>query len=169
MNTGTYLVTVAWISWFIVMSISTAAITILQFCQSNTIDHLFCDIEPILQLSSTDTYLVEIEALVITIFFCLVPFILILVSYVLIFSAIMAISSKNRRMKKFSTCSSHLSSACMYFGALFFIYLVPSKLYSMKLNKMISLAYTVLTPLLNPLMYSLRNLELRAFLMSFCW
>lgn len=159
----------SWLSGFIVMTVLLASICNLQFCDFNTIDHLFCDLAPILQLSSTDTYLVQIESILITIAFSLLPFLLIIVSYVSIFVTILKISTKTGRRKTFSTCSSHLASVCMYFGTIFIIYLVPSQQYSVKLNKVLSLLYTIGTPLLNPIIYSFRNQEMKSCIGSYFW
>nr|DBA29797.1 TPA: hypothetical protein GDO54_005857 [Pyxicephalus adspersus] len=169
MNIGTcsYLVSMAWLSGFILASFPNCEMYKLQICHTDTIDVIFCETVCILELSSTDTYIVKLEMLVLVTVLCLFPFILIIVSYVSIFSTVITISSKNWRMKTFSTCSSHLTSVFMYFGTLFIIYLVPSQLYSKKMKKVVSLAYTVLTPLLNPLIYSLRNKEMKACLMSY--
>ncbi|XP_068129322.1 olfactory receptor 10A3-like [Hyperolius riggenbachi] len=151
----------SWLSAFLVMIILTVSICNLRFCSFNTIDHLFCDLAPILQLSLTDTYVVEMESMVITVAFSLLPFTLIILSYVSIFFTILNISSRSGRQKTFSTCSSHLLSVCTYFGTIFIIYLVPSQQRSAKLDKSLSLLYSVGTPLLNPIIYSLRNEEMK--------
>ncbi|XP_069819298.1 olfactory receptor 10A3-like [Dendropsophus ebraccatus] len=160
--TRNHLVAWAWITGFFVMSISTFSVCKLQFCGGNTIDHLFCDFAPIVQLSSSDTSLVETEALLIAIALSLFPFLLIITSYVFIFFTILRIPSKFGRQKSFSTCSSHLASVCTYFGSIFIIYLVPSQRSSEKLNKILCLLYIIGTPLLNPIIYSLRNREMKS-------
>ncbi|XP_056424955.1 olfactory receptor 10A7-like [Hyla sarda] len=157
----------SWLSGFIVMIITTVSICNLQFCGFNTIDHLFCDLAPLIQLSSSDTFLVQTETILITIAFSLFPFVLIIVSYVSIFITILKISTKTGRQKTFSTCSSHLASVCTYFGTIFIIYLVPSQQYSVTLNKVLSLLYTIGTPLLNPIIYTLRNREMKSCLKSY--
>lgn len=168
MNLGTcsYLVLMAWISGLIIPSISTIQIYSLKICPSETIDVLFCELVCILEMSSTDTYIVKMEILAFGAVLGLFPVILVILSYVSIFSTILTISSKDGRMKTFSTCSAHLTSVFLYFGAIFVIYMVPSLLYSKKMKKIITLVYTVLIPLLNPLIYSLRNQEMKASLMS---
>ncbi|XP_072254793.1 olfactory receptor 10A7-like [Pyxicephalus adspersus] len=152
----------SWLSGFMVMAILMVSMSKLQFCGFNTIDHVFCDLAPILQLSSTDTYIVEMESFLLTVAFSLFPFILILLSYISIISTLVRISSRTSRQKSFSTCSSHLVSVCTYFGTIFIIYLVPSQKTSAKLNKILSLFYTIGTPLLNPIIYSLRNQEMKS-------
>ncbi|KAM3924498.1 olfactory receptor 10A7-like [Leptodactylus fuscus] len=168
-KTRNHLAAWSWLSGFIVMINLTASICNLKFCGFNTIDHLFCDLAPILNLSSTDTFLVEIMSIVITIGFSLFPFVLIIVSYISIFLTILKISTKTGRQKTFSTCSSHLASVCTYFGSIFIIYLVPSQQYSVKLNKVLSLLYTIVTPLLNPIIYSFRNQEMKSCIRSYFW
>ncbi|KAM3924500.1 olfactory receptor 10A7-like [Leptodactylus fuscus] len=163
-HTQNVLACIDWISGFIVMSISTAAICNLQFCGSSNLDHVFCDLEPIIGLSSVDTFTVRTIALVITVCFCFFPFLLILTSYISIFFTILRISSRTGKLKTFSTCSSHLASVGLYFGSLFIIYLVPSHGNSKKLKKILSLSFIVLTPLLNPVIYSLRNNDMKTSL-----
>ncbi|XP_018415289.1 PREDICTED: olfactory receptor 10A7-like [Nanorana parkeri] len=157
----------SWLSGFMAMVILTVSICKLQFCGFNTIDHLFCDLAPILQLSSTDTYLVEMESLLLTIAFSLFPFMLILLSYITIVFTLVRISSRPGRQKSFSTCSSHLASVCTYFGTIFIIYLVPPQKHSIKLNKIVSLLYTIGTPLLNPIIYCLRNQEMKSCIKAY--
>ncbi|XP_018415290.1 PREDICTED: olfactory receptor 10AG1-like [Nanorana parkeri] len=159
-NTRNHLVVWAWMTGYIILVTSTIIICNLQFCGLNIIDHLFCDLAPILQLSSSDTSVVEMEVFLILIILSVFPFVLIILSYGSIFYTILRISSKTGRQKTFSTCSSHLASVCMYFGTIFIIYLVPSQQNFIKINKMLSLLYTVVTPLLNPVIYSLRNKEM---------
>ncbi|XP_040272917.1 olfactory receptor 10A7-like [Bufo bufo] len=165
-KTCCHLVVWAWLSGFIGMFIIIITISNLQFCGSDIVDHFFCDLEPILHLSPSDTSLVEIEVLVYAMVMGLLPFLLIILSYVVIFCTIFRIPSNIGRYKAFSTCSSHLASVCMYFGTILILYLVPSRQRSLEINKILSLCYTVLTPLLNPIIYSLRNQEMRACLES---
>ncbi|XP_040197872.1 olfactory receptor 10A7-like [Rana temporaria] len=166
-KTQHFLVLWSWVSGFMAMVILTTSMCRLQFCGFNTIDHLFCDLAPLLQLSSTDTYFVEMQSLALTIAFSLVPFMLILSSYVSIIFSLVRISSRTGRQKSFSTCSSHLASVCTYFGTIFIIYLAPSEKTSAKLNKNLSLLYTIGTPLLNPIIYSLRNQEIKSCIKTY--
>ncbi|XP_040197871.1 olfactory receptor 10AG1-like [Rana temporaria] len=159
-NTQNHLVVWAWMTGFIVLVSSTIIICNLQFCGLNTIDHLFCDLAPILRLSTSDTSVVETEVFLIILILSLLPFVLIILSYATIFYTILGIPSKTGRQKTFSTCSSHLVSVCVYFGTIFIIYLVPSQQNFIKINKLLSLLYVVVTPLLNPIIYSLRNKEM---------
>ncbi|XP_073479974.1 olfactory receptor 11L1-like [Aquarana catesbeiana] len=159
-NTRNHLVAWSWVVGFTVMSTLTITICHLQFCGLNTIDHHFCDLAPLLQLSTSETSLIEMEVLFITISLSIIPFILIIVSYISIFSTILRISSRSGRQKTFSTCSSHLASVSMYCGSVFITYMVPSQQNLPKINKVLSLLYTVVIPLLNPIIYSLRNQEM---------
>ncbi|OCT90877.1 hypothetical protein XELAEV_18019494mg, partial [Xenopus laevis] len=156
-----YLALCAWLSGFLIMSSITLTIFQLELCGSNIIDHIFCDLAPILNMSSTDTFLVESEVFVVAIALSLLPFVFIVGSYTSIFCTIVKISSATGRQKAFYTCSSHLASVCCYFGTLFTIYLFPSQGRSVTVNKILSLLYTVVTPLLNPMIYSLRNQEMK--------
>ncbi|XP_069608700.1 olfactory receptor 11A1-like [Ranitomeya imitator] len=133
----------------------------LQFCGTREINHYFCDREPILSLSCSDTTEVRVEALVFSFFITLWPFVAIIWSYVKIILTILSMTTSKERTKTFSTCSSHLIVVCMYYGTLIIMYVVPSSGQSFNVNKLLSLLYLVVTPLLNPIVYSLRNLELR--------
>ncbi|XP_073479973.1 olfactory receptor 10A7-like [Aquarana catesbeiana] len=157
-NTRNHLAAWAWVAGFTVMVTLVITICHLQFCGLNTIDRLFCDLAPLLQLSSSDSSLVEMEILFIIIFLNIVPFILIIVSYISIFFTILKMSSLSGRQKAFSTCSSHLASVCLFCGSICVTYTVPSQ--HNELHKFLPLSYTVLTPLLNPIIYSLRNQEM---------
>ncbi|XP_072006420.1 olfactory receptor 11A1-like [Engystomops pustulosus] len=164
-KTCSQLVVWAWLSGFIGMCIIITAISNLQFCGQRIVDHFFCDLEPIFHLSSSDTSLVEMEVLMYAMVMGFLPFLLIILSYVVIGSTIIRIPSETGRQKAFSTCSSHLASVCTYFGTILILYLVPSHQRSVDVNKLLSLFYTVLTPLFNPIIYSLRNQEIQACLL----
>ncbi|XP_063309543.1 olfactory receptor 11A1-like [Pelobates fuscus] len=132
----------------------------LHFCGDNVIDHFYCDFAPLMELSCSDTTLVEREVFVSSIPTVVLPFIFIVVTYVYIFFTIMNIPSTKGRKKAFSTCSSHLSVVSAYYGTLIIKYMVPFRGHSVSINKTVSLLYTVFTPLFNPLIYSLRNKEI---------
>nr|DBA29710.1 TPA: hypothetical protein GDO54_005772 [Pyxicephalus adspersus] len=159
-TTRNHLAAWAWVAGYTVMVMLTVTICNLRFCGLNTIDHLFCDLAPLLQLSSSDTSMIQMEVLFITMFLSIVPFLLIIISYISIFSTILRISTLAGRQKSFSTCSSHLASVSMYCGSVFITYTVPSHQNLLKITKVLSLLYTVVTPLLNPIIYSLRNQEM---------
>ncbi|XP_028611599.1 olfactory receptor 8B3-like [Grammomys surdaster] len=138
----------------------------LIFCDANTINHYFCDILPLLQLSCTSTYVNELEVFVVVGINILVPSITVFISYGFIISSIFHISSKEGRSKAFSTCSSHIIAVSLFFGSGAFMYLKPSSAESMNEGKISSLFYTNTVPLLNPLIYSLRNKDVKVALMK---
>ncbi|XP_068129397.1 olfactory receptor 5G9-like [Hyperolius riggenbachi] len=155
-----YLVTFSWLLG-ITITLITMFFQTLWFCGPNVIDHYFCDLGPLLELSCSDTTIVKYEVLIVSSIFTIIPFVFITVTYICIFMAIMKITSIMGRQKTFSTCSSHLTVVCAYYGALFVMYVVPSRGQSLNMNKGVSLMYTVVTPLFNPIIYSLRNQEMR--------
>ncbi|OCT91019.1 olfactory receptor 5G3 [Xenopus laevis] len=136
----------------------------LQFCDQNTMNHFFCDVLPLLELSCSDTFFVKLEITILSIPVVICPFILIIVSYLCIAHAILKIVSTTGRQKAFSTCSSHLAVVSIFYGTLTVIYVVPPRNQSQTINKMISLLYTVGIPLVNPVIYSLRNKEMHSAL-----
>ncbi|XP_053319991.1 olfactory receptor 10A7-like [Spea bombifrons] len=139
----------------------------LQFCGPHIIDHYFCDLEPMLELSCSDATIVKLVDVALGAPFLLLPFFFILFTYVYIFIAIIGISSTIGRQKAFSTCSSHLIVVIMYYGTLIMIYLVPSNGQTPNHNKVISLLYTMGTSFLNPIIYSLRNQDIKNNLLKY--
>ncbi|KAM9312323.1 olfactory receptor 1468-like [Gastrophryne carolinensis] len=160
------LVVLSWSLSILIVLTHTVTISQLPFCGPDVIDHLFCDLDPILELSCADTTPVQLELLSLGSVFFLPPFIFIIVSYVYIIATIFKIPSTTGRNKTFSTCSSHLSIVSIYFCILLCIYWVPSRGQSGVIYKCLSLLYTVLTPLMNPVVYSLRNKDLKKSLMD---
>ncbi|KAG9469750.1 hypothetical protein GDO78_019749 [Eleutherodactylus coqui] len=156
-----YLVVGCWSLGFALTLIPIFLIQTLWFCGPNVIDHFFCDLGPLLELSCSDVSIVKYEVLSLSGLVTIVPFVFIVVTYDYIFITIMKITSTTGRQKTFSTCSSHLAVVCTYYGTLFVIYVVPHKENSMTVNKVLSLMYTVFTPLFNPIIYGLRNQELK--------
>ncbi|KAM9311455.1 olfactory receptor 1468-like [Gastrophryne carolinensis] len=154
-------VVASWTLCFILVSIYTVSIKKLNFCGPNVIDHFYCDLGPILELSCTDTSIVHLEVAVAG-FVCLVmPFFFVILSYIYILIIIFNIPSIAGKQKAFSTCSSHLTIVSTFYSTLFCVYLVPKRGQSMTMTKFLSLLYTVVTPLMNPMIYSLRNKELK--------
>ncbi|XP_075439582.1 olfactory receptor 11A1-like [Ascaphus truei] len=152
-------------SWFLGFTLTlciTTQLCMLQFCGPNVIDHVFCDLAPILELSCTDTSFFKLETVVVSVPVTFFSFIFIIVTYVSIFLTILRIPSTSGRQKAFSTCSSHLTVVSSYYGTLITIYQVPSRGHSANFNKVLSLLYIVVTPLFNPIIYSLRSQEIRA-------
>ncbi|XP_063785688.1 olfactory receptor 11L1-like [Pseudophryne corroboree] len=155
------LVIYCWVFGFMITQITLNFLCQLQFCGPNVIDHFFCDLVPFVELSCSYTYALQLEILFGAIPILVIPFILVVISYICIVSTISSISSKKGRKKTFSTCSSHLSVVTMYYGTLITIYLVPANRHSLTINKLIAFSYIVVTPLFNPVIYSLRNKEIR--------
>ncbi|XP_069618663.1 olfactory receptor 5G3-like [Ranitomeya imitator] len=150
-------------SWFWIFVISFEMIFVWQFefCGNNVIDHFFCDYRILLELTTSDTSIFTLVDSVIAVICCVIPFALILISYLSIFYIIMTLSSTSGLLKAFSTCGSHLTTVCIYYGTLFIIYMPTSSDKSLSANKFLSLLYIVVSPMMNPIIYSLRNQEIR--------
>ncbi|NXG81131.1 O10C1 protein, partial [Baryphthengus martii] len=135
----------------------------LPFC-GLAINHFFCEIQPLLELLCGNTSPSEIQVIVVAVFAIVGPFSLIMYSYIRIISTIFKMSSAESRQKAFSTCSSHLLVVTLFYGTASSMYLRPKSSYSASVDKLLSLSYTVVTPLLNPIIYSLRNEEVKGAL-----
>ncbi|XP_004476014.1 olfactory receptor 8B8-like [Dasypus novemcinctus] len=133
----------------------------LTFCDANTINHYFCDILPILQLSCTSTYINELVVFIVGGINVVIPSVTIFISYGFILCSILHISSTEGRSKAFSTCSSHIIAISLFFGSCSFMYLQPSSSRSMNEGKISSVFYTIVVPMMNPLIYSLRNKDVK--------
>ncbi|XP_054054226.1 olfactory receptor 1052-like [Rissa tridactyla] len=133
----------------------------LPFCGPNVINHYFCDVPPLLQLACLDTRRNQTLLLVFSAVLALLTLLVIVVSYVRILSAILRIRSDNSRKKTFHTCASHLTAVTIFYGSISFSYIQPSSSYSMEQEKVSAVFYTLVIPMLNPLIYSLRNKEVR--------
>ncbi|NXE28552.1 O5AS1 protein, partial [Ardeotis kori] len=133
----------------------------LSFCGSNAIDHFFCDIPPLLELSCSDTRVNEVLLFTLCGFIQTSTFLTILASYTCILSTVLRLRGADGRHKAFYTCTSHLTAVGLFYGSLLFTYLRPSSSYSPDRDKVISAFYTVVFPMLNPLIYSLRNKEVK--------
>ncbi|KAM6448804.1 olfactory receptor 6B1-like [Liasis olivaceus] len=151
----------SWINGVFVKSIVLYLICQLKFCGPSEINHFFCELNPILKLACSDTYLIELITILISAMYILLPFFLTLASYISIISTIMRMSSASGRKKAFSTCSSHLMVVSIFYSTLMIVYILPKTDGLRNINKILSLFYTVLTPLFNPLIYSLRNREVK--------
>ncbi|EMP40611.1 hypothetical protein UY3_02154 [Chelonia mydas] len=133
----------------------------LSFCNSNIINHFFCDIPPLLVLSCSDTRINEIMMFTLACCILVISFVTVLLSYVYITCTILQIRSAKGRRKAFSTCTFHLTIVVLLFGTLLFMYLHPTSSYSMDTDKVASVFYTLVIPMLNPLIYTLRNTEVK--------
>ncbi|NXG59448.1 O1044 protein, partial [Hemiprocne comata] len=141
----------------------TTFIFTFSFCHS-VINHYFCDVAPLLALSCSNTHTYEVVILALVSINSFSTLTIIFVSYAYILPAVLKIRSPEGRRKAFSTCSSHLIVVTMFYGAILFMYLRPSSTFAWEENKVVALFYTVMTPTLNPLVYSLRNREVKAAL-----
>ncbi|XP_006114098.2 olfactory receptor 6F1-like [Pelodiscus sinensis] len=132
----------------------------LQFCGA-VLDHFFCDVPPLLSLSCTDPYVSANTIFVSAAIIVLGSFLLTSLSYAYILATVLRMSSSKGRQKAFSTCTAHLTVVCLYYSTVIFMYVTPTARQSMDVNKVVAVVYSVLTPMLNPLIYSLRNEDVK--------
>ncbi|XP_054987705.1 putative olfactory receptor 8G3 [Sorex araneus] len=142
-------------------SIHTGFMLRLSFCKANVVNHYFCDLLPLLELSCSSIHINEILVLLLSTFNIMIPVLTILASYVFIIASILRIRSAEGRSKAFSTCSSHVMAIMIFYGSLSFMYLQPPSVSSMDQGKVSSVFYTIVVPMLNPLIYSLRNKDVK--------
>uniref|UniRef100_A0A8C6VB96 Olfactory receptor n=1 Tax=Naja naja TaxID=35670 RepID=A0A8C6VB96_NAJNA len=133
----------------------------LSFCGSNKVNNYFCDIPPLLKLSCSDTHFYEMVIFALVSINCVTTTMTIFISYSCILIAVLRISSTESRHKAFSTCSSHMTVVAIFYGTIFFMYLRPTSTYTLDQDKVASLFYTVMIPMLNPMIYALRNQEVK--------
>ncbi|XP_020856303.1 olfactory receptor 8G1-like isoform X2 [Phascolarctos cinereus] len=137
------------------------------FCKDHVINDYFCDLNPLLELSCSSTYVNEVMVVCLSAFNILTPILTILSSYIFIINSILHIRSTEGRSKAFSTCSSHMAAVGFFFGSGAFMYLQPSSVSSMEQGKVSSVFYSILVPMLNPLIYSLRNKDVKVAVKKF--
>ncbi|XP_006263307.1 olfactory receptor 5V1-like [Alligator mississippiensis] len=154
------LVGISWASGLLLSLVQTTLIFTLPYCGHNQIDHFFCDIPPLLHLACGDTSMNEIAVFVAGLLITLMPALLICVSYVHIISAVLKITSADGRHKTFSTCSSHLIVIILFYGSASAMYLRPRSSYVPESDRFLALFYSVVTPTLNPIIYSLRSKDI---------
>ncbi|EHB13685.1 Olfactory receptor 10J4 [Heterocephalus glaber] len=150
-------------SWIIGLStaiIQVSSVFTLPFCDASVISHFFCDVRPLMKLACADTTSKEFITLLISLCVLVLPMILIFISYVLIVTTILRMASAEGWKKAFATCASHLTVVIVHYGCTSFIYLKPKSQNSLQ-DRLISVTYTVIIPLLNPVVYSLRNKEVK--------
>ncbi|XP_062994644.1 olfactory receptor 10A7-like [Elgaria multicarinata webbii] len=151
----------SWILGFLHSVVLTVYTFHVPFCKSNRIDHFFCEAPQVLKLSCADTYINELVIFAVAVMVLIIPLSLVFVSYTRIVATIMRMSSAAGRRKTFSTCASHLTVVSLFYGAAIFMYMRPRSTHSAQQDKMISLFYSVITPMVNPMIYSLRNKEVK--------
>ncbi|KAM4702772.1 olfactory receptor 5AR1-like [Rhinophrynus dorsalis] len=146
---------------FLDMTGHAVLISMLTYCASHLIDHFFCDVIPLLKLSCSDTFKVELLTFTEGTLLVVTSFLLTLVSYIFIISTILKIKSAEGRKRAFSTCTSHLTSVIIFYGTVICSYMRPTSNFSPKQDKFFALLYVVFVPMFNPLLYSLKNQEVK--------
>ncbi|XP_072254936.1 olfactory receptor 5P81-like [Pyxicephalus adspersus] len=149
---------------FILVSSEIIVIYRLNYCGLNYIDHFFCDLGPVVELSTSDISGLMLQDFISSSIAIFLPFAFINTTYIWILATILKISSAYGRRKAFSTCSTHMATVCTFYGTLIVVYIAPSDESSSYMNKYRSLLYIVVSPLFNPIIYSLRNNEIRRVL-----
>ena len=155
------LASTAWLSGLITSLIQCSLTVQLPLCGHRKLDHIFCEVPVLIKLACVDTTFNEVELFVASVIFLIVPVSLILVSYGFITRSVLRIKSTAGRSKAFGTCSSHLLVVIIFYGTIIFMYLQPAKSSSKNQGKFVSLFYTIVTPLLNPIIYTLRNKDVK--------
>ncbi|XP_008067513.1 olfactory receptor 2M4 [Carlito syrichta] len=154
-----FMIVASWILGSLDGVIVLAAALLFSYCSSLEIHHFFCDVAALLPLSCTDTSSFEKLLFICCVVMLIFPVLVIILSYSRVLRAIILLGSGKSRHKAFTTCSSHLSVVGLYYGAAMFMYMRPASNHTLDQDKMVSAFYTILTPMLNPLIYSLRNKE----------
>ncbi|XP_064145109.1 olfactory receptor 9G19-like [Loxodonta africana] len=157
----TSLVAASYLGGFINSTVITSETFTLNFCGNNIIDDFFCDLPPLVKLACDvkDSYQAVLYFILAT--NVITPTVLILASYLFIIASVLKIRTTQGRLKAFSTCGSHLTAVTLYYGSILFIYSRPSTSYALERDKVVSVFYTVVIPMLNPLIYSLRNKDVK--------
>ncbi|XP_062952010.1 olfactory receptor 5J2-like [Cynocephalus volans] len=155
------LVTGSWICGIINALTHTISLGRLSFCDSNVVSHFFCEIPSLLKLSCSDTSMNELLLVILSGAIAMVTFSIVIISYVFIVVAILRIRSAAGRKRAFSTCASHMTAVTILYGSVSFNYIQPSSQFSVEQEKVVSVFYTLVIPMLNPLIYSLRNKEVK--------
>ncbi|GAB5577905.1 olfactory receptor 1440-like [Prionailurus iriomotensis] len=151
----------AYVGGFLSSLIQASSIFQLHFCGPNIINHFFCDLPPVLALSCSDTFPSQVVNFLVVVTIGGTSFLILIISYSYIGNAVLKIRSVEGRKKAFSTCASHLMVVTLLFGTALFMYLRPSSSYSLGRDKVVSVFYSLVIPMLNPLIYSLRNREIK--------
>uniref|UniRef100_A0A8C6X9W0 Olfactory receptor n=1 Tax=Naja naja TaxID=35670 RepID=A0A8C6X9W0_NAJNA len=149
-----------WVCGFMCPITEVILVSKLPFCGPNQIKHIFCDFPPLLSLACTDTSINVLVDFVVNAFIILVTFSFIMVSYAKIIQTVLKIQTAESREKAFSTCASHLTVVFLFFGSIIFMYVRLKTSYALEYDRAFAVIYAVLTPLLNPIIYSLRNKEI---------
>lgn len=151
----------SWLSGFTISVGKVFFIARLGYCGPNVMNHFFCDVSPLLNLACSDVALAELMDFLLALLILLGPLLLTVSSYTAIIGAVLRVPSAAGRHKAFSTCAAHLAVVVIFYSASLFIYARPRAIYSSDPHKVVSVVYTVLTPLLNPIIYCLRNQDVK--------
>ena len=146
---------------FLIASLHIRETFSLSFCKSNVVHHFFCDVLAVMTLSCSDRQISELILVIVASFNIVFALLVILISYLFIFVTILKMHSAEGYQKALSTCASHLTAVSIFYGTIIFMYLQPSSSHSMDTDKIASVFYTMVIPMLNPLVYSLRNKEVK--------
>uniref|UniRef100_A0A8C6I6Z5 Olfactory receptor n=1 Tax=Mus spicilegus TaxID=10103 RepID=A0A8C6I6Z5_MUSSI len=163
-NTCVQLAAISWSSSFLSSMVINVLTLSLPYCGPNVLNHFFCEVPSVLRLACTDTSLTELVVFVFSIIIVFIPFLLIIVSYARILLSVLRMQSTSGRHKALSTCASHLTVVTLFYGTAIFMYMRPQSKSSRAGGKVIAVFYTVVTPMLNPLIYSLRNQDVKGSL-----
>nr|XP_008247562.1 olfactory receptor 1361-like [Oryctolagus cuniculus] len=158
------LVVASWVAAFGNALTHTVLLTRLSFCTHNQVPHFFCDLSPLLKLACSDVFLNNVLVYTVGALPIITPFLGILVSYTRIFAAVLKIPSAGGKRKAFSTCGSHLSVVSLFYGTLIGVYFSPTSSHTAQRDTAAAVMYTVVTPMLNPFIYSLRNSDMKGAL-----
>ncbi|XP_053409504.1 olfactory receptor 2A12 [Nycticebus coucang] len=165
----TVLASACWVFSFLLALVHVTLILRLPFCGPQKINHFFCQIMSVFKLACADTRLNQVVLFAGSVFVLVGPLCLVLVSYSRILLAILSIRSGEGRRKAFSTCSSHLCVVGLFFGSAIVMYMAPKSSHSQEQRKILSLFYSLFNPMLNPLIYSLRNTEVKGSFRRILW
>ncbi|XP_029431417.1 olfactory receptor 13A1-like [Rhinatrema bivittatum] len=148
-----------WLGGFMNSMVQTGLILRLKFCEKNILHHFFCEIPAVLKVACSDTYINNVMIIMADVLMGMVCFLLTVISYTYIILAILKIRSADKKMKAFSTCASHLTVVSLFYGGVIYTYVRPAFSNFLEADKVISAVYAIISPVLNPIIYSLRNKE----------
>ncbi|XP_028614447.1 olfactory receptor 11G2-like [Grammomys surdaster] len=155
------LVVSCWVLGFLWFPVPITIISQMSFCGSRIIDHFLCDPGPLLALTCSRSPLMEVFWTIITSLILFVPFLFIMGSYTLVLRAVFRVPSRDGQKKAFSTCGSHLTVVSLFYGSVMIMYLSPTSEHEAGMQKVVTLFYSLVTPLINPVIYSLRNKDMK--------
>ncbi|XP_006215317.1 putative olfactory receptor 2B8 isoform X2 [Vicugna pacos] len=159
----------SWLVGFVNSLLQTVLIFLLPLCGRNKLDHFLCEVPPLLNLACVDTTVNESELFFVSVIILFIPVALIIFSYVQIARAILRIKSAVGQRKAFGTCGSHLTVVSLFYGTAIYAYAQPRNNYSQDQGKVIALFYTIVSPIINPLIYTLRNKDVKAAMKKVLW